>query len=157
MYRNLRPIEILVCQLLLWLALRPSEPGKIRKCDIDFHRRAFILRDTKSGDDQEAPIPDELVDTLQAISSNLQSESFVFTNQRGLPIRRGQVEKLIHRWGNEHGIKDLKPQTIRRSLAQILENRGATQIQVESLLRHAGSTTNRRHYAKINLDAARGP
>jgi len=144
-----------LCLTILWLGLRSSEPGKIRKEDIDFTRRAIVLRDTKSGGDQEVPLPNELVEPLQRLTASLQPEDYAFINQHGTGIRRRQVEKQIRQWGNEHGVSDLTPQIIRRSLAQILENRGATQIQVESMLRHTGSTTNRRHYAKINLDAAR--
>ena len=97
----------------------------------------------------------QLIEPLQRLAAGLQPDDYVFVNQHGTSIRRRQVEKEIRRWGDERGIKALTPQIIRRSLAQILENRGATQIQVESLLRHTGSTTNRRHYARINLKAAR--
>jgi integrase len=47
------------------------------------------------------------------------------------------------------------PRIIRRSLATILEDRGATPIQIESLLRHAGTSTLRRHYSRPNLNRAR--
>jgi len=145
----------LVCLFTLWLGLRPGEFCNVRKSDIDFTRQVMILRDTKSGGDQPVPIPDELLDLLHQATVGLQPDDYVFVHSKGGPIRRPQVEKRIRRWCNARGVQDVTPQTIRRSLALLLENHGALEIQVQSLLRHKGSSTNRRHYAKINLDAAR--
>lgn len=151
----LNQIDATICLLLLWLGMRPSEFGKVRRSDIDFERQLIILRDTKSGGDQVVPIPDEMVERLRTITLHLQPDSFVFVHSKGGPMRRKQVEKRVRRWCNERGVNKVTPQIIRRSLALLLENRGASEIQVQSLLRHKGSSTNRRHYAKINTDAAR--
>lgn len=144
-----------LCLIILWLGLRASEPGKIRKMDIEFERRKIILRDTKSGGDQLAPLPEELVRPLQQLTTSLSPQDFVFINQHGTGIRRPQVEEQIRLWGYERGIKGLTPQIIRRSLAEILEDRGASVLQLECLLRHTGSSTLRRHYSTTrNLRAA---
>jgi integrase len=152
---NLSAPDAMVCKLLYWLGLRPGEFAHIRKCDIDFDRELIVLRQTKSGHDQQVPLPAPLIDELRAIVSHMQPEEIVFKNKTGRPIDRGRVADLIKRWGAERGIENLTPRDVRRSVATHLEDREATPIQVESLLRHSGSSTLRRHYSVPSVSRAR--
>lgn len=150
-----RQVDGLICKLIIWLGLRPGEFRTIRKSDINFMDRIIILRDTKSGNDQETPIPDVLLEDLQQLTNGLKDDAFVFTNTRGRPIGRRQVGKLMKNWARERGLENVTPRVVRRSLMKILSLKGATDFGVESLLRHEGSSTNREFYSPIDPEAAR--
>lgn len=147
--------DALVCKLSFWLGLRPGEFTRIRKCDVDFDREFVVLRQTKSRHDQQVPLPVPLIDELRALANPMKAEETLFKNKKGRPIDRGRVADLIKRWGVSRGIEGLTPQILRRSVATHLEDRGATPIQIESLLRHAGTSTLRRHYSVPSVSRAR--
>ena len=85
----------------------------------------------------------------------MQLEEIVFENKTGRPIDRGRVADLIKRWSANRGIENLTPRDVRRSVATHLEDREDTPIQVESLLRHSGRSTLRRHYSVPSVSRAR--
>ncbi|MBP7692691.1 MAG: site-specific integrase [Anaerolineales bacterium] len=144
----------LVCQLLIWLGLRPEEFSRIRQRDIEFGHDCIVLRDTKSGGDQEVPIPKPLIAVLKAFVEPLEPDDLVFRQDNGRPMHRRQVELAIKAWSELRDLRGVTPQIVRRSLATILEDRGASPVQVESLLRHAGTSTLRRHYSRPSLQRA---
>ena len=149
------PTDALLCKLEIWLGLRPEEFSRIRRCDVDFANELIVLRDTKSGGDQEVPIPPPLLGELRAIALPLQAEELIFRKKTGKPVGRRYVDVLIRRWGESRGLEGITPQIIRRSVATNLEDEGASPVQVESLLRHAGTSTLRRHYSRPSVKRAR--
>jgi integrase len=144
--RRLSQRDALVCQLELWLGLRPEEFSRIRKRDIEFGHGTILLRDTKSGHDQLVPIPAPLGTGLKAFVEPLKPDDPMFRRPDGKPMRRRQVEIALRHWSDQRGVRGVTPQIVRRSLATILEDRGASPVQIESLLRHSGTSVLRRHY-----------
>ncbi len=149
------PADALLCKLEIWLGLRPDEFSRIRCCDVDFSNELIVLRETKSGGDQEVPIPPPLVGELRAATRHLQPEELVFKKKSGQPVGRRYVDVLIRRWGERRGLQGVTPQIIRRSVAYNLEDRGAAPVEVDSLLRHTDTSTLRRHYSPPDINRAR--
>jgi integrase len=152
---TIEPIDALLCKLEIWLGLRPEEFSRIRCCDVDFSNELIVLRETKSGGDQEVPIPSPLLAELRAATLHLQPEELVFKKKTGKPVGRRYVDILIRRWGERRGLEGVTPQMVRRSVAYNLEDTGAAPVEVESLLRHAGTSTLRQSYSPPDISRAR--
>jgi integrase len=114
-----------------------------------------VLRDTKRGGDQEVPVPPPLLAELRAATLPLQPEELILKKKTEKPVGRRYVDVLIRRWGESLGLEGITPQIIRRSVATNLEDEGALPVEVESLLRHAGTSTLRRHYSRLSVKRAR--
>lgn len=146
--------DALIFKLTLWLGLRPSEFGPIQKCDVNFAEKSIMLHSTKSRAEDYVPLPPPMEGELRAFIKDLQPDEFLFKDTRNKPVQRKYVSTIVTQWSQMHGLQDIHPRLIRRSLANYLEDQGASKIEVESLLRHVGSSTFRRYYSRENLDRA---
>ena len=64
-FRHLNGIPWLVACLLYGSGLRLMEGVRLRVKDLEFHRRAIIVRDGKGGKDRVVTLPDEAIEPLQ--------------------------------------------------------------------------------------------
>lgn len=126
----------LVIRLLCWLGLRPSEVAKLEARDVLAADRQLVLRETKSGDTQSLPLPEELVPHLHAWTEGLDPGRRIFRVSQSTRMDRKHIYRVVREHGEHCGLKGVNPRLLRRSLSRILYDNGASLEIIGLLLRH---------------------
>jgi site-specific recombinase XerD len=127
----------LVIDLLCWLGLRPSEVVELEARDVQIADRQLILRETKSGETQVLPIPEELISGLASWVKELAPNTRLFRTSDSDKTDRKRISRIARTQGRDCGLERVTPRLLRRSLSRILRDNGATIEQVGLLLRHS--------------------
>ncbi|MBN2548485.1 MAG: tyrosine-type recombinase/integrase [Anaerolineales bacterium] len=147
---------VLAMALCSHLGLRPSEVAKLEKRDIDFGAGLLRLRDTKSQEDQIAPMLTFLVSPLECYTAHLKDAySPLFVNTQGMQWRRRDVTKAIAHQGVENGLRNLTSRKLRASLGAMLSLMNVPLAVISVIMRHKDPATTARYYNTVSLDEAR--
>ncbi len=113
----------------------------------DIHDRKLIIRDPKSGKEQESIfIPQKVADRLQGYIRNkgIQPDELVF------PICYEAARAMVKKTGEKVGIH-LRPHDLRRHSATYASRSGVPiEIVSKIILRHANLSTTQRYLGKIS-------
>jgi len=128
----------LAVYLGLLAGLRLMEISNLRWNDVDLQRKKLRIRG-KMGRIREIPIHPVLLEALREIPEDERKE-YVLVAERGPKIgrkvSRNGVWRLIRYAGNEAGIENLHPHTLRHTFAKTLLDNGAKLTEVAYLLGH---------------------
>jgi integrase len=144
----------LAVALSIHLALRPSEVAKLQKKDFDFDDRKIRLRATKSQEDQDLPLLDDLRTPLRRYLAHLPNdEDYLFINSAGNPWDRRDVHAVVRQRGVQKGLTTLvTPRRLRPTVVKQLIRRGMKTPMIVQLLRHSDERTLHTNYIDTLLD-----
>jgi integrase len=133
--------------------MRRSEILNLKWSDIDFRRKAIILKETKNNEIREIPINDLLFRELKKIPLQIRSD-FVFCNRQGEPYQK--VHKGFRAALKRAGIKDFRFHDLRHTFASHLVMNGVNLRAVQQLLGHKDIRMTMRysHLSQEHLQAA---
>ena len=152
-------------QFIAWTGSRPSEPMKLLWKDVDFLRKNYIKRDTKSGKSLIFPMSDRLHYILQQQRELLEDCPEVMRTSRFVfPGPAGGQRKLDSYLWHFRRIRDLagipeeyRPNyCLRDTVASRLLSSGATLDEVAYQLGHSPGSPMTRRYARFLESAQRG-
>lgn len=137
-----------LCVFLLETGLRPAEALRLATDDIDFDRRLFIVRQSKTGEQRWVPLSDRAMKVVQARDAEL---------FRGLKQRA--LQRVVADAKAMAGImdEDVVPYTFRHTFATRMVQRGCPLASLSRILGHASlqMTLRYAHHSPEELDAAR--
>ena len=145
-------------QFIAWTGSRPSEPLKLLWKNIDFDRRNYVKRDTKSGktliqlmNDKVHEVLLQQRELLNNSSAELQESSYVFPASDGGLCRLDSLKKRFSKLRDQAGIpKEFRPNyCLRDTIASMMLSNGATLAEVAHQLGHAPGSPMTKRYAKF--------
>lgn len=139
-------------EIMAYCGCRPAELQRLKTYDVDFGRNVFILRETKTHDTREVPIPPNLKDKLTKYLQGLTREN-VFDVSNA--CWHYQFQQRIKRAGIPKR-KNLSAYSLRHSYATELVNSEVSVFQIKRLLGHKNihTTENYVHLATKDLQKA---
>jgi len=147
---------ILAGTLCSFLGLRPSEVAKLIKRDMDFGGLIISLRDTKSQEDQQAPMLPFMVEPLERYTSHLAENDPLFVRLSGQQWDRKDACNSLVAYGKAIGIQgQITPRRLRATLGKTLSDSGAPPALIAKLLRHKDAATSLRHYTQTEINQVR--
>jgi len=156
--QGLNPFENAIFELLYSAGIRVSELTGLDIKNVDLNQK-MIKVFGKGSKERIIPINNKCVEVLkkylkqrELISLKFNSKSNLFLDEKGKPISRQKVYKIIKKQG-EAIDKKISPHTIRHSFATHLLERGADLRVVQELLGHASIVTTQiyTHISKNTL------
>ena len=152
-------------QFIAWTGSRPSEPLKLLWKDVDFLRKSYIKRDTKSGKSLSFPMNDRLRyilqqqrELLEECPEVMRTSRFVFPGPAGGQRKLDSYLRHFRRIRDLAGIpEEYRPNyCLRDTVASRLLSSGATLDEVAYQLGHSPGSPMTRRYARFLESAQRG-
>jgi integrase len=144
-FKTEKPRNRLILELMARGGMRIGEVLQLTPNDI--HDRKLIIRDPKSGKEQESIfIPQKVADRLQGYirDKGIQPDELVF------PICYEAARAMVKKAGEKAGIH-LRPHDLRRHSATYASRSGVPiEIVSKIILRHANLSTTQRYLGKIS-------
>jgi len=147
---HLYPIVLIATSM----GLRFGEIVNLRWQSLNFDNRFATLEKTKNGDIRFVPLPDQVIEYLQALQSPKLLNEFIFQSKD--PTKRhpySLIRKAFQKALEKTGIKDFKFHDLRHTCASHLAMNGATQSELMEVLGHRSPTMTRRyaHFSKEHI------
>ena len=145
-------------QFIGWTGSRPSEALKLQWKDVDFGRKNYTKRDTKSGQTLLQPMNEKVREVLlqqrellNNSSAERQASSYVFPASDGGLCRLDSLKKRFSKLRDQAGIpKEFRPNYfLRDTVASMMLSNGATLAEVAHQLGHAPGSPMTKRYAKF--------
>ncbi len=145
-------------QFIGWTGSRPSEELKLLWKDVDFDRRNYAKRDTKSGQTLIQPMNEKVREVLlqqrkllDQSPEILRRSLYVFPASDGGLCRLDSLKKRFSKLRNLAGIPtEFRPNyCLRDTVASMMLSNGATLAEVAYQLGHAPGSPMTRRYAKF--------
>lgn len=138
--------DLLILQILYWTWLRVSELISLKRENIQFGQKQFLIRGkgsklrsvffTQNALDLLEAYLDLRVDDFEHLIISLSNNSF------GKPLSRNSIEKIVKNYAHRVGIvKKVTPHTLRHSFATMLIKKWADIRSVQILLGHSSIMT----------------
>ena len=126
--------------------IRQGEMIRLAWADIDFDRTPARILETKNGQASAIYLPPFAVETLNALRrAGVVGARNVFLTEAGVPFDKDTLE---YRWTlvrKAAGLVDFKWQDLRRSCASVLAQKGATLLEIGSVLDHKSPSVTARY------------
>lgn len=144
-------------EILYACGLRVSEVCNLKIYDVD---DTFVRVMGKGNKERIVPLGEEAIKAIDSYLQNYRSQTdsitiqALFVSQRGKPMDRISVWKLIKAYAKKAGItKNISPHTLRHSFATHLLDNGADLRVIQEMLGHASirSTDRYTHISKSKL------
>jgi integrase len=118
--------------------LRVTEAIDLRWDQIDFSKGHLHVRRLKGGIHSVRPIQGDELRNLRELRREQQPESaFVFTTERGGPMTRSNVAKIIEAAGDRAGLPHMHPHMLRHTCGHLLADAGHDTRRLQLWLGHA--------------------
>lgn len=142
--------------LLYRHGLRVSELINLRWDAVDFKAARLHIVRLKKGIPATHPIPGDELRALRNLRREYPSSPFLFATERGGPLTRTTVNKLIARAGNGAGIKfPVTPHQLRHACGYYLANRSVPTRTIQEYLGHR-NIANTQRYTALSAAAFKG-
>ena len=136
--------------------LRVSELVGIKWDQIDLKRAQMHVNRLKSGSAATHPIEGDELRLLRRLRREYPDAPFVFITERGGPLTRSTVSKLITRAGQNAGIGfPVHPHMLRHGTGYYLANKGIPTRTIQAYLGHQ-SIQHTVRYTELSSSAFRG-
>ncbi|MFV0388539.1 MAG: site-specific tyrosine recombinase XerD [Pyrinomonadaceae bacterium] len=134
-----------ILELMYAAGLRVSEAASIKIGDFDLDAGVLTCKG-KGGKERKVPLGKSAVKWIkQHLKKRLQLENTqqrnLFLSPGGKQIDRGVIYRLIKSYGEQAGLRDVSPHTLRHSFATHLLQHGADSRSVQAMLGHADIST----------------
>ncbi len=128
--------------------LRVSELANLRWDQVEFKTARMHVNRLKGGTSATHPIEGDELRALRKLRKAYPDTPFVFTTERGGPLTRSAVNKLIARAGVRAGIPfPVTPHQLRHACGYFLANRGIPTRTIQAYLGHANIANTQRYTA----------
>ena len=118
--------------------LRVTEAIDLRSDQIDFSKGHLHVRRLKGGIHSVHPIQGDELRALRELKRLQQPQSaFVFTSERGGPMTRSNVAKMIESAGNRAALRHLHPHMLRHTCGHLLADAGHDTRRLQLWLGHS--------------------
>jgi integrase len=118
--------------------LRVTEAVDLRWDQIDFAKGHLHVRRLKGGINSVHPIQGDELRALRELRREQELESaFVFTSERGGPMTRSNVAKIIEAAGERAGLPPTHPHMLRHTCGHLLADAGHDTRRLQLWLGHA--------------------
>ncbi len=146
-------------KILYFAGLRVSEVVNLKINDVDVIEHKIIVRQTKSKEDREVPIPTKLVKEIITYIQKYRKqpikkeyENFLFISNKGYPLNRTAVWSHIQTLCKKAGIqKKITPHTFRHSFATYILKQGMDVKTVQTLLGHKSLETTAQYLHIVSM------
>lgn len=136
--------------------LRVSELVTVKWDQIDFRRAQIHVNRLKNGSASTHPIEGDELRLLRRLQREYPDSPFVFTTERGGPLTRSTVSKLIARAGQNAGLGfPVHPHMLRHGAGYYLANKGIPTRTIQAYLGHK-SIQNTVRYTELSAQAFKG-
>jgi type 1 fimbriae regulatory protein FimB/type 1 fimbriae regulatory protein FimE len=117
--------------------LRVSELIKLRRDDLDLTRETLYVRRLKKGTPSTHPLSGPELRELRKIIRTGPESPYVFNSERGGPLSRSAVEKIVARAGEVAGFAfPVHPHMLRHAAGYKRANQGRTTRDIQLFLGH---------------------
>lgn len=126
----------LAFRLLAWTGIRRGELLNLKVGDVRIDDKLLIIREPKSGQDRELPIPEKLVPDLQAIIAGRQ-DGWLLLSMTGNAWGYGSFSAAFRRHARQCGFgADVTPHTLRHTFGTHLAAAGVPLTTISNLMGH---------------------
>lgn len=124
--------------VMLRHGLRVTEATDLRWDQVDFLRGHLHVRRLKGGIPSVHPLQgDELRALRRLLKEQRPKSSFLFTSERGGPMTRFNVNKMIAKAGEKAGIQNAHPHQLRHACGHLLADSGHDTRRLQLWLGHS--------------------
>jgi type 1 fimbriae regulatory protein FimB/type 1 fimbriae regulatory protein FimE len=124
--------------LMVRHGLRVTEAIELRWSDIDFDKGQLHVSRLKNGTSSIHPLQGDELRALRKLRQGQQPRSaFVFLSERGKPFTRFAVNKMIAKAGEQAGIRNCHPHSLRHTCGHLLADAGHDTRRLQLWLGHA--------------------
>lgn len=117
--------------------LRVSELVSLKWDQVDFRRAQMHVNRLKNGSPATHPIEGDELRLLRRLQRAYPNTPFVFTTERGGPLTRSAVSKLLSRAGQQAQLPlPVHPHMLRHSTGYYLANKGVPTRTIQAYLGH---------------------
>jgi integrase len=118
--------------------LRVTEVTDLRWDQIDFAKGYLHVRRLKNGIDSVHTVQGDELRALRELRRGQEPQSaFVFTSERGGPMTRSNVAKMIGAAGNRAGLPHMHPHVLRHTCGHLLADAGHDTRRLQLWLGHS--------------------
>jgi integrase len=139
------PTEYAMLVVSLATGVRQGELLRLTWADVDFERERVRILETKNDTSRAVHLPATAVEALKAVKKLPVVGARCFLDHRGKPY----VKDTIHQWWNvvrnQAGITNFKWHDLRHSCASFLAQKGATLLEIGSVLGHKSPSVTMRY------------
>lgn len=136
--------------------LRVSELAGLRWDQVDLRAERIHVTRLKRGDPATHPVEGDELRALRAVQRAYPGSRHVFANERGGPLSRSAINKMIARAGQLAGIAfPVTPHMLRHACGFYLANRGTATRTIQAYLGHR-SIQHTVRYTALSDQAFRG-
>lgn len=156
-----------ILETLYATGLRASELIQLSPYDVDTEERVLRIVRGKGGKDRNVPLTTAAAEAIEAYLAKgrgkllapdagrglfpAKASKRLFVSPRGGTLYRATLNALVHRWGEEAGVKKrVTCHIFRHSVATHLLRRGADIRHIQVLLGHASLSTTER-YTRVEI------
>ena len=124
--------------LMVRHGLRVTEAVDLRWDQVDFAKGHLHVRRLKNGIDSVHTVQGDELRVLRELRRSQESQSaFVFTSERGGPMTRSNVAKVIEAAGDRAGLPHLHPHMLRHTCGHLLADAGHDTRRLQLWLGHS--------------------
>lgn len=128
--------------------LRVTEAIDTRWEQIDFKRGQFHVKRLKGGVDSVHPLQGDEIRVLRELQrEQTKGSAFVFTSERGGPMTRSNVSKLIEAAGKRADLPPVHPHMLRHTCGHLLADAGHDTRRLQLWLGHSAIQHTARYTA----------
>jgi type 1 fimbriae regulatory protein FimB/type 1 fimbriae regulatory protein FimE len=118
--------------------LRVTEAADLRWDQVDFAKAHLHVRRLKNGIDSVHTVQGDELRALRELRRGQEPQSaFVFTSERGGPMTRSNVAKMIGAAGNRAGLPHTHPHVLRHTCGHLLADAGHDTRRLQLWLGHS--------------------
>ena len=136
--------------------LRVSELVELKWDQVDLKRAQMHVNRLKNGSPATHPIESDELRLLRRLKREYPDTPFLFTTERGGPLTRSTVSKLLSRAGREAGMPfPVHPHMLRHGTGFYLANKGIPTRTIQAYLGHK-SIQHTVRYTELSASAFKG-
>lgn len=152
----------LIIQLLFFCGIRASELCRLRVTDVDFERRAILVRRYKTRNEEFVPFPrslaPELARWLEEVRPACNYDALLvgaeFNGSVVTPFHITGLQQMLRRRCLQAKVKVYRPHAFRHGCARFIVERGGDVSLVKSILGHKDVSSSL-IYLRFNIDGTR--
>lgn len=132
--------------LMVRHGLRVTEAVELEWDQIDFDKNHLHVSRLKNGSSSIHPLLGEELRALRKLRQEQEPRSkFIFTSERGKPFSRFGVYKMIEKVGEQAGIRNCHPHSLRHTCGHLLADAGHDTRRLQLWLGHKDITHTARY------------
>lgn len=121
--------------------MRPKEVWQLKHTDVDYNRKLFRVKSTKTKLDRDLPIPDILLPEIEALIGS----EYLFCKPDGKPLDTQTIYVIFQRRAKRAGLTNKKPYCFRHTFGTDLGDNGVGIYDIKILMGHKKISTTERY------------